>query len=474
MHAIMTSADSARIANVAQDLVRWILDQALDGIGPLPSASDLANDYRRQSYPNDAERVQALIRWAVAKNAATGFVTGLGGVLTLPVAIPGSLAASLAIQAPMVAAIAEIYGHDSKDDQVRTAILLCMIGTAMEDVVKQAGVTLGGKAAIEGLKKIPGKVLIEINKRVGFRLLTKFGEKGVVNLAKLVPLAGGVVGGTFDGATCYMVGQAADATFRPMAAEHGWDAETWERALDAYRYRVDLTKFRDAQKHHGWFDLRLDPGNRLQTMSFEAHFRAKALDNLEAWGEVVFWKLFSGGTGRAAKRAGALLGSGAVAADLWSSCANYIANPNLKSFRAFRCKLFKQPVVATAATFPAFICPERFPMVDTQVTRWARENSSAHRYSGVGGPDLECVPELRPGAVLRESHWRFVKSWIAWCQFTAAILTQRTGRAWRARDVEMAVFRRAERPQSDAQTADLVSRARPRTRRRLSERQCGP
>ena len=184
MHAIMTSADSARIANVAQDLVRWILDQALDGIGPLPSASDLANDYRRQSYPNDAERVQALIRWAVAKNAATGFVTGLGGVLTLPVAIPGSLAASLAIQAPMVAAIAEIYGHDSKDDQVRTAILLCMIGTAMEDVVKQAGVTLGGKAAIKGLKKIPGKVLIEINKRVGFRLLTKFGEKGVVNLAK--------------------------------------------------------------------------------------------------------------------------------------------------------------------------------------------------------------------------------------------------------------------------------------------------
>ena len=92
------------------------------------------------------------------------------------------------------------------------------------------------------------------------------------------------------------------------------------------------------------------------------------------------------------------------------------------------------------STFPAFICPERFPMVDTQVTRWASENSSAHRYSGVGGPDLECVPELRPGAVLRESHWRFVETWIAWCQFTAAILAQRTGRTWRARDVEMAVF----------------------------------
>ena len=436
----MTSADSQKLANVAQDLVHSILDQALEGNGPLPSASDLANSYRRKSYPNDAERVQALIRWTVAKNAGTGFVTGLGGVLTLPVAIPASLAGSLVIQARMVAAIAEIYGHDSKDDQVRTAILLCMLGNAMEDVAKQAGVRLGGKVAIVGLEKIPGKVLIEINKRVGFRLLTKFGEKGVVNLAKLVPLAGGVIGGTFDGATCYMVGQAADAAFRPAAVEHGTDAETWERALDAYQYPVDLTGFRDADMHPGWFDLKIKPGNRTQTMSFEARFRAQALDHLEAWGEVVYWKLFSGGTGRAARTAGALLGSGTVAADLWSSCSNYIANPNLDSFRAFRRKLFTQPVVATAATFPAFICPETFPMVDTQVTRWAVENSNAHRYSWVGGPDLECVPELPPGAVLRESHWTFVESWIAWCRFTAAVLTRRTGRAWRVRDVEMAVF----------------------------------
>ena len=253
----MTSAESAKLAKVAQDLVRWIQNQALDGIGPLPSASDLADYYKRQSYANDAARVQGLITWAVAKNTATGFVAGLGGLLTLPVAIPGSLAASLAIQASMVAAIAEIYGHDSKNDQVRTAILLCMIGIAIEDVAKQAGVTLGGRFALEALKNVPGKVLIEINKRVGFRLLTKFGERGVVNLAKLVPLVGGAVGGAFDGATCYMVGQAAARAFRPTAAEHGMDAETWERALDSYRYPVDLTCFRDAQKHPGWFDLKI-------------------------------------------------------------------------------------------------------------------------------------------------------------------------------------------------------------------------
>ena len=408
--------------------------------GKLSSAADLADEYRRKPYASDAERVQALIRSAVAKNAAAGFVTGLGGVLTLPVAIPTSLAASLAIQARLVAAIAEMHGYDSKDDQVQTAILLCMVGTAMEDVIKQAGVTLGGKAAIEGLKRVPGKVLIEINKRIGFRLVTKFGEKGVVNLAKLVPLVGGAVGGTFDGATCYMVGQAADRAFRPATAEHGADAVMWERALDAYRYPVDLTRYRDAHEHRGWFDLKIDPGDVPQMFNFETRFRAKAQDHLEAWGEVVFWKLYSGRRGHATRRAGALLGSGTVAADLWSSCVDYIADPNLDSFRAFRSKLFTQPVVATAATFPAFVCPEKFPMVDTQITRWAREHGGAHGYAAIGGPDLECVPSLRRGAVLRESHWAFVESWIAWCRFTAAILAQRSERGWRARDVEMAVF----------------------------------
>ena len=206
---------------------------------PLAPKYALADDYKSKPYANDAERVQGLIRWAVAKNAGSGFVTGLGGALTLPVAIPGSLAASLAIQAPMVAAIAEIYGHDSKDDRVRTAVLLCTIGTAMEDVAKQAGVTLGGKAAMEVLKKLQGKVLIDINKHVGFRLLTKFGERGVLNLAKLVPLVGGAVGGTFDGATCYLVGQAADRAFRQTADTTGIDARI-DTAVAALQARIDI------------------------------------------------------------------------------------------------------------------------------------------------------------------------------------------------------------------------------------------
>jgi hypothetical protein len=55
-------------------------------------------------------------------------------------------------------------------------------------------VEVGAKAALAGLRKLPGRVLIEINKKVGFRLLTKFGAKGSINLVKGVPLVGGGVG----------------------------------------------------------------------------------------------------------------------------------------------------------------------------------------------------------------------------------------------------------------------------------------
>ena len=215
-------------------------------------------------------------------------------------------------------------------------------------------------------------------------------------------------------------------------------AETWKTALDKYRYPFDLTDFTGTREHQNWFNLENQAGNRLQTMGFEARFREHAGHHLEVWGEVVFWKLYSMGlvrNGTAQK----VLDLGVPPDELWSACTDYIDNGSKESFRAFRSKLFATSVVATAATFPAFICPERFPMVDKQITRWASKNGHLHRYSGVGGPDLECVPALKQG-VLMEIHWQFIQSWIAWCRFTARELGQRTGFAWRARDVEMAVF----------------------------------
>lgn len=113
----------------------------------------------------------------------------------------------------MVAAIARIGGYDVRSDQVQTLVYVCLTGTAISDVVKQAGIKIGEKTLTAALKKLPGTALVKINQRVGFRLITKFGEKGVVNLGKMIPLAGGVIGGAFDVASTSVIAKNAIKLF---------------------------------------------------------------------------------------------------------------------------------------------------------------------------------------------------------------------------------------------------------------------
>ena len=48
------------------------------------------------------------------------------------------------------------------------------------------------------LRKFRVKFLTKINQKVGFRFITKFGTKGIVNLGKLLPGVGAIVGGGLD------------------------------------------------------------------------------------------------------------------------------------------------------------------------------------------------------------------------------------------------------------------------------------
>lgn len=63
------------------------------------------------------------------------------------------------------------------------------------------------------ISAISGSTLVAINQMVGFRLITKFGEKGVVNLGKMIPLVGGILGGAFEGGFTYMSASYAKKLF---------------------------------------------------------------------------------------------------------------------------------------------------------------------------------------------------------------------------------------------------------------------
>ena len=153
--------------------------------------------------------IDSVIKWAVAKSACSGFVSSVGGIITLPVTVPAGLTASLYIQLRMIAKIAYICGYDIKSEEVKTFIYCCLTGDAVKEILKSAGIKVGQKLTQKMIASISGKILIKINKLVGFRLFTKFGSKGIINLSKMVPIASGIFGACIDGYWCRVSGKTA-------------------------------------------------------------------------------------------------------------------------------------------------------------------------------------------------------------------------------------------------------------------------
>lgn len=189
--------------------------EAINGL-PMPggeSAQELAESYLKEK-GSISDKADSLIRWQIAKCATSGFLTGLGGFISLPVAIPANIGSVLYVQLRMIAAIAYMGGYDPRDDKVKTFVYLCLVGDSCKDILKETlAVPLGKAMAKSMIKNISGELIKKINQAIGFRLLTKFGEKGIINLGKLIPAVGGLIGGTLDGVTTKTIGVAAKKMF---------------------------------------------------------------------------------------------------------------------------------------------------------------------------------------------------------------------------------------------------------------------
>nr|MBQ4912052.1 EcsC family protein [Heyndrickxia faecalis] len=208
---MILSTNSLTESKITQ-VLDWAYEKAVNGLPGTDTAAELAENYLSKHTSVD-EAINSLIRWQNAKGVTSGFLTGLGGLITLPVAIPANVASVMYVQIRMIATIAHMRGYDLKDDQVKTFVFVCLTGQAASDILKQAGIKLGTSLATQVIKKIPGEVIKAINKAVGVKLVTKFGQKGIVNLGKAVPLVGGIIGGAVDGIGTNTIGKTAKKVF---------------------------------------------------------------------------------------------------------------------------------------------------------------------------------------------------------------------------------------------------------------------
>ena len=195
----------------------WAYEKALQGIPGLDSASEMAENYLIQK-GSLHEKANSLIRWQNAKAGTSGFITGMGGLMTLPVAIPANLASVLYIQIRMIAAIAHMGGHNLREDKVKMLVYICLVGNLAKDIIQEAGIMLGTRLTARAVGSISERSILAINERVGFRLLATYGGRGAINLGKAVPLVGGVIGGTIDSVTTNIIGNTARNIFLPKEA----------------------------------------------------------------------------------------------------------------------------------------------------------------------------------------------------------------------------------------------------------------
>lgn len=175
------------------DILNNIYDSAING-----RAVELANEYIDR-YGRTELAIDKLVSCQRRKSTATGFVTGLGGLVSIPVALPADVYSSLVIQVNMIVAIAVIRGYDVHSDEVKTLVYLCIIGNSIGDVLKQAGIkAVTDYTAKTILPKLTLAVSERIAAKVGSKLVLKASTKGLSNAAKMIPVLGGLIGGAYN------------------------------------------------------------------------------------------------------------------------------------------------------------------------------------------------------------------------------------------------------------------------------------
>lgn len=202
--------------------VRQAVQRAVHGVGPLPSAASAAEKQLQERGGDVEAAVKELIENHASMAAAQGFLTNLGGLVTMAATVPVNITGLAVLQCRMVAGIAHLRGYDLADDRVRNAILLTILG---EDTVR----------SLVKDKKVPGTPMLlatapaydpgidtviaaEVTSALVGRVV---GKRAASTVVRRVPVAGGVWGASTDGWSTLQIGRyaARELRRRPGADE---------------------------------------------------------------------------------------------------------------------------------------------------------------------------------------------------------------------------------------------------------------
>ena len=206
------------LTGAATRLIERLLDVGIDGKGPFDSARDVADQALKHARGDDQQALRILQRDHRQLGAVGGFVTGIGGFFTMPISLPANVLEFYLVGTRLTAATARVRGYDIDQPEIRSAILLTLIGADSDDLLKKAGLrATGGTFSALAVDRLPAPALMVLNKAIGFRLLGRIGQGTFARLGRLVPVIGGVLGGAIDVYMLSRIGRQAAKEFPPVA-----------------------------------------------------------------------------------------------------------------------------------------------------------------------------------------------------------------------------------------------------------------
>lgn len=168
------------------------------------SAYTLAEQHKA-NFSLHSENLNKLIKDEADKATVTGFITGLGGVLSLPITFPTNALSVLLIQMRLVTTIAILQSHDVYDERIKILIFLSLCVMASKSKLQQF--------CLATLMKQPNEVIRKISLSVIKQLISIISTKHSLKLIKVIPIFGGVMGAIVDRIITYRIGQFAKNQF---------------------------------------------------------------------------------------------------------------------------------------------------------------------------------------------------------------------------------------------------------------------
>jgi len=196
---------------VRQFIFDRLYPRAMDGLPGLGTPAEFAARFNDEAF-SPRERGEQLVLAHIALSSATGFATGLGGWLTMPITLPANIGGVAVLQVHMAASVASLAGKDANDDLIRSRVLECLIGASpdpasgpVRDAEQETFDRIGLKFAEKGLNAaisiVAGAAKWGAQKAVGSVARRR--------LLRGVPLVGGVIGALSDGFTTRQVARNA-------------------------------------------------------------------------------------------------------------------------------------------------------------------------------------------------------------------------------------------------------------------------